>query len=176
VAGVPASSASAQAAESGLCENACHEPNAAYEAKGAGVQSRGLRIVVAEDDEDIRVLVERIFAHVGVEVTSVADGASALLALAEEAPDCLVVDLRMPDVDGMDVLDETGRSGSTVPVVLLTASVESEVEVEALAAGAVAVVRKPFQTKVLLTVVARAIRGAQPDRELPPRLVELAGA
>ncbi|GAA4727467.1 hypothetical protein GCM10025782_27620 [Pedococcus ginsenosidimutans] len=140
------------------------------------MQSRGLRIVVAEDDEDIRVLVERIFAHVGVEVTSVADGASALLALAEEAPDCLVVDLRMPDVDGMDVLDETGRSGSTVPVVLLTASVESEVEVEALAAGAVAVVRKPFQTKVLLTVVARAIRGAQPDRELPPRLVELAGA
>ena len=48
--------------------------------------------------------------------------------------------------------------------------------VQYLASGAVAVVRKPFQTKVLVSVVARAIRGAQPDRELPPRLVELAGA
>jgi DNA-binding response OmpR family regulator len=140
------------------------------------VQSLGVRILVAEDDEDIRVLVERIFAHVGVEVTSVVDGAAALRALRAEPPDCLVVDLRMPDVDGMDVLSELARAGSTVPVVLLTASVESEVEVEALAAGAVAVVRKPFQTKVLVSVVAKAIRGAQPDLELPPRLVELAGA
>ena len=140
------------------------------------MQSSGLEILVAEDDEDIRVLVERIFGHVGVGVTSVADGASALRALAQSRPDCLVVDLRMPDVDGMDVLTEVTRSGAGVPVVLLTASVESEVEVEALAAGAVAVVRKPFQTKVLLAVVARAIRGAQPGRELPPRLVELAGA
>jgi two-component system, NtrC family, response regulator AtoC len=144
--------------------------------EGAGVQSRGVRVLVAEDDEDIRVLIERIFAHVGVEVASVADGAAALGALAGQPPDCLVVDLRMPDVDGMDVLAEMARSGCSVPVVLLTASVEAEVEVEALAAGAVAVVRKPFQTKVLLSVVARAIRGAQPDRELPPRLVELAGA
>ena len=140
------------------------------------MQSRGVRILVAEDDEDIRVLVERIFAHVGVAVSSVADGAAALRGLADQPPDCLVVDLRMPDVDGMDVLSELARSGSTVPVVLLTASVEPEVEVQALAAGAVAVVRKPFQTKVLVSVVARAIRGAQPDRELPPRLVELAGA
>ncbi|MGO4341171.1 response regulator [Pedococcus sp. 2YAF34] len=140
------------------------------------VQSRGVRILVAEDDEDIRVLVERIFAHVGVAVSSVADGAAALRGLADQPPDCLVVDPRMPDVDGMDVLSELARSGSTVPVVLLTASVEPEVEVQALAAGAVAVVRKPFQTKVLVSVVARAIRGAQPDRELPPRLVELAGA
>jgi CheY-like chemotaxis protein len=138
-----------------------------------------VRILVAEDDEDIRVLVERIFGHAGVAVTSVHDGAEALQALAahpDELPDCLVVDLRMPDVDGMDVLAELARVGCALPVVLLTASVESEVEVEALAAGAVAVVRKPFQTKVLLSVVARAIREAQPGRELPPRLVELAGA
>jgi CheY-like chemotaxis protein len=107
------------------------------------------------------------------------DGAAALQVLRsrpDELPDCLVVDLRMPDVDGMDVLAELARAGCALPVVLLTASVESEVEVEALAAGAVAVVRKPFQTKVLLAVVARAIRGAQPALQLPPRLVELAGA
>jgi CheY-like chemotaxis protein len=146
---------------------------------GAAVQTRGVRILVAEDDEDIRVLVERIFGHVGVSVTSVNDGAAALQVLRsrpDELPDCLVVDLRMPDVDGMDVLAELARAGCALPVVLLTASVESEVEVEALAAGAVAVVRKPFQTKVLLAVVARAIRGAQPALQLPPRLVELAGA
>lgn len=136
------------------------------------MQHDEVRVLVAEDDEDIRVLIERVFSHVGVQVTTVGDGADALAGLDRLRPHCLVLDLRMPDVDGMQVLGTMRGNGSHVPAVMLTASVESEIEVEALEAGAFAVVRKPFQTRALLTVVARAIRSAEPDLRFPERFAE----
>ncbi|GAA2737261.1 hypothetical protein GCM10009867_23780 [Pedococcus aerophilus] len=131
--------------------------------------SQDVRVLIAEDDEDIRVLIERTFSYVGAQVTTVGNGADALAALATVDPHCLILDLRMPDVDGMEVLGSMRSAGSTVPAVMLTASVESEIEVDALEAGAFAVVRKPFQTRALLTVVARAIRSEAPDLPLPER-------
>lgn len=133
------------------------------------MESRDVRVLVAEDDEDIRVLIERVFSFVGVQVTTVGNGSDALAALDDLAPDCLILDLRMPDVDGMEVLSAMRGNGSTVPAVMLTASVESEIEVDALEVGAFAVVRKPFQTRALLTVVARAIRSESPDLVFPER-------
>ncbi len=131
------------------------------------MESQDVRILIAEDDEDIRVLLERVFAYAGVRVTTVGDGAQALAAIADVAPHCLVLDLRMPDVDGMEVLGALRRTGSTVPAVMLTASVDSDVE--ALEAGAFAVVRKPFQTRALLSVVAKAIHSATPGLDFPER-------
>ena len=133
------------------------------------MESQHVRVLIAEDDEDIRVLIQRVFSHVGVQVTTVGDGAAALAALDTVAPHCLVLDLRMPDVDGMEVLSTMRSNEVTVPAVLLTASVEIEIEVDALEAGAFAVVRKPFQTRALLTVVARAIRSEHPDLVFPER-------
>lgn len=133
------------------------------------MESHDVRVLVAEDDEDIRVLIERTFSYVGAHVTTVGNGAAALAALEGVAPHCVVLDLRMPDVDGMEVLRAMRGAASTVPAVMLTASVESEVEVHAMEEGAFAVVRKPFQTRALLTVVARAIRSAAPDLVLPER-------
>jgi DNA-binding response OmpR family regulator len=128
-----------------------------------------VRVLVAEDDEDIRLLIDRVFSHVGVRVTTVGNGADALVGLDEVRPHCLVLDLRMPVVDGMLVLSTMRANGSTVPAVMLTASVETEIEVDALEVGAFAVVRKPFQTRALLTVVARAIRSVEPDLAFPER-------
>jgi DNA-binding response OmpR family regulator len=133
------------------------------------VESQAVRLLVAEDDEDIRVLIERAFSFVGVQVVAVGNGAEALTGIETVDPHCLVLDLRMPDVDGMQVLSAMRSSGATVPAVMLTASVESEIEADALEMGAFAVVRKPFQTRALLTVVARAIRSASPDLVFPER-------
>ena len=129
------------------------------------MESQDVRILIAEDDEDIRVLLHRVFAYAGVQVTTVGDGAEALAAIGTVAPHCLVLDLRMPDVDGLDVLRAMRHGGSTVPAVMLTASVDSDVE--ALEAGAFAVVRKPFQTRALLTVVAKAIHSSSPGLVFP---------
>lgn len=126
-----------------------------------------VRVLVAEDDEDIRVLIERVFSHVGLQVTVVGNGADALGALETMAPHCVVLDLRMPHVDGMEVLGTMRRNGSPVPAVMLTASVEVEIEIDALELGAFAVVRKPFTTRALLTVVARAIRSFAPGLAFP---------
>ncbi len=147
--------------------------NAVIRDKGVcGVQSQDVRILIAEDDEDIRVLLHRVFAHAGVHVTTVGDGAQALAAIGTVAPHCLVLDLRMPEVDGMDVLGAMRHDGSRVPTVMLTASVDSDVE--ALEAGAFAVVRKPFQTRALLGVVARAIHSTTPGLVFPERFAAAA--
>ncbi|KQZ90296.1 hypothetical protein ASD62_14370 [Phycicoccus sp. Root563] len=136
------------------------------------MESQDVRLLVAEDDEDIRILIERVFSYVGLRVTTVGNGAAALAAVSDVDPHCLVLDLRMPDVDGMEVLTTMRHTGATVPAVMLTASVETEIEVEALEVGAFAVVRKPFQTRALLTVVARAIRSVSPDLPFPERFAE----
>ena len=133
------------------------------------MESQDVRILIAEDDEDIRLLLRRVFSHVGVHVTTVSNGAEALAAIATVAPHCLVLDLRMPDVDGMEVLSTMRSNGSSVPAVMLTASVDSDVEADALAVGAFAVVRKPFQTRALLTMVASAIHSVCPGLDFPER-------
>ena len=82
-----------------------------------------MRILVADDDPTIRLLLSAQLGAAGHEVTSVADGALALHALTSAAPDLLVLDVMMPVCDGWTVLEQVRRSAlhHALPVVLLTA-------------------------------------------------------
>jgi two-component system, OmpR family, response regulator MtrA len=109
------------------------------------------RILVADDDEDIRMLVVMRLQHSGHDVSQAGDGASAVESCRNEAPDLVVLDLMMPGMNGLDAC-RTIRSDPALartPVILLTARAQSS-DVEAgLAAGADDYITKPFSPRDL---------------------------
>ncbi len=124
--------------------------------------SAGKRIVLAEDDRDIRDLVVRKLASAGHTVICVGDGVTALAAVRREAFDLAVLDVLMPGMTGIEVCRQIRRSDATerLPVILLTARMQ-ECDVESgFSAGADDYVGKPFSPRELAervaTVLARA--------------------
>lgn len=113
--------------------------------------SKQARVLVADDDEDILTLVKAVLERAGHEVIAVQDGAQALASLRSQKPDLAVLDISMPELDGLEVLrrvrDDDGIRA--LPVILLTAKAQ-EADVErGYAAGASAYVKKPFSPREL---------------------------
>jgi two-component system, OmpR family, response regulator MtrA len=112
-------------------------------------------VLIADDDEDILALVRATIERSGHEVMAVADGAAALSAVAERRPDLAVLDIAMPEVDGLEVLrrlraDDEMRD---LPVILLTAQAQAADVERGFVTGASAYVRKPFSPRDLATRV-----------------------
>ncbi len=109
------------------------------------------RILVADDDADIRLLVVMRLQHSGHDVTGVGDGRAAIEACRENEHDLIVLDVMMPGMDGLAACRELRSDPVTakVPVILLTARAQSA-DVEAgIAAGADDYVTKPFSPREL---------------------------
>ncbi|GAB3587617.1 response regulator [Calidifontibacter terrae] len=125
------------------------------------------RLLIVDDDPTIlRTLRITLRAH-GFEVEAVTNAADALSSLAQAPPDLVVLDLGLPDLDGVEVLRRIRRT-STVPVVVLSARRESEDKVEALDSGADDFVTKPFGSEELLARVRAALRRSGPRLEVTP--------
>jgi len=119
------------------------------------------RILVADDDADIRLLVVMRLQHSGHEVTGVPDGRAALDACRESGPDLVVLDVMMPGMDGLEACRELRAHPTTAktPVILLTARAQTA-DVEAgLAAGADDYVTKPFSPRDLAERVDSLLSG-----------------
>ncbi|RJK97575.1 response regulator [Vallicoccus soli] len=119
------------------------------------------RVLVVEDEPGLaRALAINLRAR-GWEVVTAADGRGALEAAAAEHPDVVVLDLGLPDLDGVEVIHGL-RGWSRVPVVVLSARHDSDDKVEALDAGADDYVTKPFSMDELLARLRAAVRRAAP--------------
>jgi two-component system alkaline phosphatase synthesis response regulator PhoP len=123
-------------------------------------------VLVVEDDRELREVVRRYLERAGHAVRTTGSGAEALGALAAGAVDLMVLDLGLPDVDGLEVL-AAARDGRTVPVVVLTARSQVEDRIDGLRRGADDYVTKPFSpTELVLrveAVLARTRGGAAQD-------------
>lgn len=115
-------------------------------------------ILIAEDDDEIRVALERILRYEGYQTSSVADGAACLEALAQGKFDLVVLDLMLPYVDGVSVCRAARAKGDHTPVLMLTARTELEDRVRGLDAGADDYVVKPFELQELLARVRALLR------------------
>ena len=116
-------------------------------------------ILVADDDEDILALVKAVLERSGHEVVTVADGAAALATLHTRKPDLAVLDITMPQVDGLEVLRRLRADAETaaLPVVLLSAQAQ-EADIErGFVTGASAYIKKPFSPRELATRVAQLL-------------------
>ena len=109
-------------------------------------------VLVVDDDEDIRVSLDRGLRLSGFAVRTAADGEAALRAVAEHAPDCIVLDVGLPGRDGVAVVEKLRGDGVGVPVLMLSARTSVDDRVLGLAAGADDYLVKPF---ALAELVAR---------------------
>lgn len=116
-------------------------------------------ILIADDDEDILALVRAVLERAGHEVVAVRDGAKALASVRERRPHLAVLDITMPELDGLEVLRRLRADAATneLPVVLLSAQAQ-EADVErGFATGASAYVKKPFSPRELVERVSELL-------------------
>ena len=95
-----------------------------------------MRALVIEDDDDVRAALRRALLLSGYEVLLAADGAEGLLKAGTEVPDVIVLDVGMPEMDGLQVCRALRASGNRTPILMLTAREAVEDRIEGLDAGA----------------------------------------
>jgi len=122
----------------------------------------GARVLVIDDDADIRALVAELLGRAGLSVEQAEDGRSGLRALHKTPPDLVVLDVSMPDLDGWQTLERI-RDLSEVPVLMLTARGDELERVRGLQAGADDYVVKPFGRQELVARVQALLRRAGRD-------------
>ena len=134
---------------------------------GVGPTGAGKRIVLADDNADMRSYVSRLLFAQGYRVEQVADGEAALAAVRREAPDLVLTDVMMPRLDGFGVLRAIRMDPATasIPIILLSARAGEEAKVEGLEAGADDYLVKPFAARELLARVGANIQMAALRRE-----------
>ncbi|WP_163542046.1 response regulator [Occultella kanbiaonis] len=124
------------------------------------------RVLIVDDEPALARALAVVFRANWYEAQVATTGAAAVQAVTDWHPDVVVLDLGLPDLDGMDVLRAI-RSWSTLPIVVLSARQTSDDKVEALDAGADDYVTKPFGTDELLARIRAAVR-RRPAEEDPP--------
>jgi DNA-binding response OmpR family regulator len=116
-----------------------------------------LRILVVDDDDDIRILLRELLQRAGYDVDEVEDGRAALRQLYATPPALVILDVTMPGMDGYQTLERI-RDLSDVPVLMLTARTQELEKVRGLSAGADDYVAKPFGRQELLARVQALLR------------------
>ena len=120
-------------------------------------------IAVIDDDEAVRDSLGALLEAAGYRVQSFDAARKYLDAQATGRVGCLVVDIRMPDMDGLALQEELVRRRATVPVIVVTGHGDVPLAVRAMKAGAVDFLEKPFSDDVILAAVEKALKLGQPD-------------
>jgi len=114
-------------------------------------------VSVVDDDASLRRSVRNLLTSMGFRVETFASAEAFLESADRDKTGCLVLDLRMEGMDGLELLRHLTVTGTPIPTVILTAHGDEELRDRALQAGAVAFLAKPFHADVLLGAVKRAI-------------------
>ena len=124
---------------------------------------------VIDDDRSIRWVLERALRQEGMDVTSFDSGRGVLERLGSQSPDVIISDIRMPDTDGLQLLDQIGSRYPGLPVIIMTAYSDLDSTVAAYQGGAFDYLSKPFDVDAAVALVHRAVdHVAQKTREEEP--------
>ena len=116
-------------------------------------------VLVVEDDRDLATLVEMIVSDAGYAVDTAADGAEALERVAERMPGVILLDMRMPVMNGWEFAREfRARHGPAAPIVVVTAAENAQLRAEEI--GADGWLEKPFDVDDVLRMIARFVEPA----------------
>ncbi len=119
---------------------------------------------VVDDDSSIRWVMEKTLSSANIKCETFADAESVLLMLERESPDVLVSDIRMPGMDGIDLLRQVNEQRPDLPVIIMTAHSDLDAAVNAYQKGAFEYLPKPFDIDEALTLVERAIAHSQEQK------------
>ena len=115
------------------------------------------KILIVDNDDGLIHFLSRLFTRLGYEVAACSDGTSALQTIALESFDAVLLDYKMPGLDGLETLVEIRRAHIKTPVIIMTAHGTTETAIEAMKLGAYDYLLKPFDTEELKRIVADAM-------------------
>ena len=121
-------------------------------------------VYVLDDDPSVRSSLERLVRSVGLKVQSFSSAAELLDYRGADHPSCMVLDVRMPGLSGLDLQESLATTGWTAPIIFITGHGTVPMSVRAMRAGAVNFLQKPFEDQEILDSIHQAI-----DRELDAR-------
>jgi FixJ family two-component response regulator len=119
---------------------------------------RNLEIAVIDDDQSFRVALVESLSSLGYECSGYASAEDYVGNSADTSFNCVVTDIHMPGMSGIDLMKRLAAQGSTTPVVLITARSDSNLEAKAAAAGAAYLLRKPFEINHLVQCIEGAVK------------------
>jgi FixJ family two-component response regulator len=118
-------------------------------------------IAIVDDDESVCRAMKRLVRSLGMDSNAFASGQDfidLIETMPSFQPDCVVLDVQMPGMNGLEVQERLASSGNRLPVIFITAHDEAGVRDRALAAGAVAFLRKPFNDESFITTLHLALK------------------
>jgi FixJ family two-component response regulator len=133
----------------------------------------GPTVFVVDDDASMRDALKSLLRSVDLEVETFGSAVEFLRARLPDAPSCLVLDVRLPGVSGLDFQGELAKSGIHIPIIFVTGHGDIPMTVKAMKAGAVEFLTKPFRDQDMLDAIQVALERDRTRREQDGRLTQL---
>ena len=114
-------------------------------------------VLVVDDDVSFRRSTERLIRSTGIQVQTFSSATDFLKAKRPDAPACVVLDVCLPGLNGLDLQDEMAREGIEIPIIFVTGHGDIPATVKAMKGGAVEFLTKPFQEQELLEAIEQAL-------------------
>ncbi|HKV63900.1 MAG TPA: response regulator transcription factor [Candidatus Acidoferrum sp.] len=133
----------------------------------------GATVFVIDDDDRMRAATERLLKSVGLRVETFAAPKEFLTRGLPEGPSCLVLDVRLPEMSGLDVQRKMIEAGMQIPVIFITGHGDIPMTVKAMKSGAVEFLTKPFRDQDLLDAIQQALARERETRQQQHQIQEL---
>lgn len=130
-------------------------------------------VYVVDDDNDVRNATERLIRSIGLRARTFTTASEFLRAKLEDAPGCLILDVRMPGMSGLDLQSEMAKAGIDIPIIFITGHADIVMAVRVMKAGAVEFLTKPFREQELVDSIQHAIDRNRGARQQQAGLIEL---
>ncbi|WP_369807074.1 response regulator transcription factor [Ancylobacter radicis] len=137
----------------------------AISAQGGKAAAPDPLVIVVDDDAGLREALSSLFRSIGLKVELFGSAAEFLAARIPDVPRCLVLDIRLPGVSGLDFQSQLARSGMNMPTIFMTGYGDIPMTVRAMKAGAVDFLTKPFRDQDMLDAVVQAIEQDKTRRQ-----------
>jgi FixJ family two-component response regulator len=130
-------------------------------------------VFIIDDDSGVRESIKDLVESVGLHAEAFATAQEFLSSERRDAPSCLVLDIRLPGISGLDLQHELKRAGIKIPIIFISAHADIPMSVRAMKSGAFEFLTKPFREQDLLDVIQRALSRERVVREKQRQLAEL---
>ena len=133
----------------------------------------GATVFIVDDDADVRLSIQRLLKTVGLRAELFATAQDFLRRSIPDGPSCLVLDVRLPEVGGLEVQHKLAAAGINIPIIFVTAHGDIPMSVKAMKSGAVEFLTKPFRDQDLLDAIQQALKRDQLARRQQSEIAEL---
>ena len=114
-------------------------------------------VFIVDDDVSVCTALKRLMKSAGIKARSLSSAEDFLNQGCHNVPGCLILDVRMPGMNGLELQEKLVKSGSTMPIIFMSAHEDASAREQAMKAGAIAFLKKPFEDQILIEKVNSAL-------------------